>query len=222
MSNGTNRSLERNTPSHLWLQPSERYSLAQNKLSQISESFDRLQALYDTLLISEASCRIKAETLAPLKSEVQTLRIYQSQAETIPSLRSQIDDLLASNAEYKARIATLEEERTEVARLRGVELRVLTLTDTASDLQKRVDDLSARHAAERDGRIKAEALRESLAGAWAAFEVETKDDVKKLQERCVRYNEIPHYVSNTVSSLQEAKVANEVCASISASIHLGY
>lgn len=205
-------------PSHLCLHPPESSSLAQNELSQKSESLDRLQALYDTLLISEASCRIKAESLAPLKSEVQTLRIYQSQAETIPSLRSQIDALLSSNAEYKARVAALEDERTEVARLRGAELRVLTLTETASDLQKRVDDVEARCAVERDGRIKAEALRESLAGAWAAFEVETKEDVKKLQERCVRRDVIPYYTANSASSLQEAKVANEVCTCIIVSI----
>lgn len=150
-------------------------------------SHDELRVLCDELLVANALSRSKLESFTALESEVRDLRIRAAESESIPALRAQIEELLMSNATSKSRVEMLEEERNEVKRLRGAEVQVLTLTDTASDLQRKLDETRTQLANERDNRIKYETLKESLHSQLAMVEVEMKSELKDMEQKCVLF-----------------------------------
>jgi len=158
-------------------------STVQRELEERTRSHDNLRARYEELLVSEAASRTKAQAVLALEEEVQALRVCQQDAETVPALRVRIEELITTNAEYKSRIENLEAERTDIARLRGEELKVLALTEAAADLQKKLDETSSSLARERDGRVRTEALVGSLQARVGELELETKLSRKEAEER---------------------------------------
>jgi hypothetical protein len=139
--------------------------------------------LYEELLVSEAASRTKAQAVLVLEEEVQALRAHKKDAETVPALRLRIEELVISNAEYKSRNGTLEEERTDVARLRGEELKVLALTEAAGDLQRKADEMSSSLTRERDGRVRAETLIDSMCARIAELESGKTSNLKEVEKR---------------------------------------
>lgn len=163
--------------------PSFSLSVAQKELEERTRSRDELRVLYEELLVSEATSRTKAQAALALEEEVLALRAHKKDAEAVPALRVRIEELIASNAEYKSRVDTLKEERVDVARLRGEELKVLALTEAAGDLQKKADETSSALTRERDGRVRAETLIDSLHTRIAELETEKKSNVGEVKER---------------------------------------
>lgn len=158
---------------------------AQKELEERTKSHDNLRAQYEKLLVSEAASHTKAQAALALEREVQVLRIHQKDAETVPALRARIEELIASNTEYKSRVGALEEERIDITHLRGEELKVLSLTDAASDLQKKVDEMTSTLTRERDRRVGAEALIDNLRARISGLESEARSDRKEAEEKCV-------------------------------------
>lgn len=161
-------------------------SAAQRETAEAKKHHEELRVLYNHLLASDASSRAKLEGLLT-QEELWMLRTKAAEADFIPALRSQIEDLLSSNAALRSRAEILEDERTEVARLRGAEIQVLTLTETASDMQKQINELTSQLAYERDGRVKSEALRETLHARLVVLELETKSEIKEMEDKYVLF-----------------------------------
>lgn len=130
-----------------------------------------------------ATLQTKVDLLEGLEHEMLALRIEASTASEVPVLRAQIEELTASNASYTARIGMLEAERTDLTRLRGAEMEALTLTDAAADLRKKLDEMTKEMQKERDGRVKAEALKDEWHSRATVLELEHTKEVKGLQDR---------------------------------------
>ncbi|KAF8305024.1 hypothetical protein DL93DRAFT_405073 [Clavulina sp. PMI_390] len=173
-------------------------------LTRAEAQITELRSERDELLASNAVSLLKLETLSALEAEVGDLRIKAANSNVIPSLRDEIAALLTSNGTLRAQIEVLEAERTDISRLRGAEIQVLNLTETASDLQKKFDAATAQTMKERDAKLKAEAVREELQARLIQQEIEWKGEVKSLQDQ-LKQSEVDREVLSQRLDIEKAK-----------------
>lgn len=150
---------------------------------------EELQHELQSLRKSEASLRIKTDSVPLLETQIESLR---SQIVTLLAENACLDELRreaslarTSQAALQLNKDALEDTRQQLDRVRRSEVNLQQKIERLGELEKKIESLQSAERAQRDEKLRTIAQREVAEARLVTVEQTAEEQRRLAQERCV-------------------------------------